>query len=85
MLLLAWIFAVIFVVIFLVVAFLVVSIISLLVIRVPYVNTPRGYMLKVLEALNIRPGEIVYDLGCGNVAFWSKQPRKAPADVSAMR
>lgn len=42
MLLLAWIFAAIFTVIFLVVAFLAVSIISLLVIRVPYVNTPGG-------------------------------------------
>ena len=32
----------------------------------PFVGTPQPVVDKMLELANIRPGEIVYDLGCGD-------------------
>lgn len=33
---------------------------------VPYVPTDYGYLPRIAEALDIRPGDVVYDLGCGD-------------------
>jgi SAM-dependent methyltransferase len=33
---------------------------------VPYVPTDYGFLPKIAEALDIGPGEVVYDLGCGD-------------------
>lgn len=35
--------------------------------------------MKVLDRLSIRPGEVVYDLGCGNAAFLVEAARKGAA------
>src|SRR3954469_23814654 len=32
----------------------------------PFVGTPQPVVDKMLELANIRPGEVVYDLGCGD-------------------
>lgn len=32
----------------------------------PYVPSPQNIVERMLEAANVRPGEMVYDLGCGD-------------------
>lgn len=36
---------------------------------VPYVPTPKRYFPRIEEALDIRGGDVVYDLGCGSGSF----------------
>ncbi|MFA6422793.1 MAG: class I SAM-dependent methyltransferase [Candidatus Buchananbacteria bacterium] len=55
--------------VFLVMAYLIISIISLVFIRVPYVNTPLSYIKKITPELGISSESVVYDLGCGNGDF----------------
>lgn len=45
------------------------NLISLLLIRVPYVNTPANYLAKIISQLEVRPGAVIYDLGCGSGDF----------------
>jgi ribosomal protein L11 methylase PrmA len=47
---------------------IIVSLVALLFTRVPYVNTPRGYIGKVFDNIDVA-GKIVYDLGCGDGYF----------------
>lgn len=53
-------------------AIAIITIISLLIfgyVKVPYVKTPEKGMNKMFELAKIKPGEKVYDLGCGNGQF----------------
>ena len=34
--------------------------------QVPYVPTPNGVVRRMLEIANLKPGEVLYDLGCGD-------------------
>lgn len=52
-------------------SWIIISLIALFFTRVPYVNTPRGYIGKVFENIDVS-GLIVYDLGCGNGYFLKK-------------
>lgn len=61
--------AIIFTFIFLAMAFIIIGIISTLIIRIPYVNTPRDYIKKITPELEIAKDSVVYDLGCGNGDF----------------
>lgn len=47
----------------------VINVILLLIIRVPYVNTPPAYLKKIIAELEIKTGAVVYDLGCGSGDF----------------
>lgn len=38
----------------------------LLIYKAPYVKTPAGAIETILNAMSIKPEELVYDLGCGN-------------------
>ncbi len=42
------------------------SIVALLIVKVPFVPTPKRNLPLVMEALAIKPGERFYDLGCGD-------------------
>ncbi len=56
-------------------AIAIITIISLLIfgyVKVPYVRTPEQGMNKMFELANIKEGEKVYDLGCGNGQFLFK-------------
>jgi SAM-dependent methyltransferase len=37
--------------------------------RVPYAPTPKKMIEKIIKELNIKPGQLVYDLGCGDGRF----------------
>ncbi len=62
-------FSIIFVIISLILAYLLFSILSLFIIRVPYVNTPPEYMMKVIAEIDIPKHSVIADLGCGNGRF----------------
>jgi len=47
----------------------VINVLLLLIIRVPYVNTPPAYLKKIIAELEIKTGALVYDLGCGSGDF----------------
>ena len=45
----------------------------------PFVPTPRKTMQKMLDKAQIKPGQIVYDLGCGDGRFIRVAARKYQA------
>jgi len=50
-------------------AIVIINLVLLLIIRVPYVNTPRHYLKKAIANLQIAPRAVIYDLGCGSGDF----------------
>ena len=54
----------------LVVAFLTgASVIALFLVRVPFVPTPKKNVKMVIDALDLKPRNVFYDLGCGDGRF----------------
>lgn len=67
--------------IFIALVLLTLSIVILFVIRVPYAPTPKQMIKKIIDELNIKPGQIVYDLGCGDGRFLLAAEAKGAAAV----
>lgn len=45
------------------------SLVALLWVKVPFVPTPKKNVGLAIDQLNLKPGEIFYDLGCGDARF----------------
>lgn len=45
------------------------SVICLFLVKVPFVPTPKKYVKAIIDQLALRPGQIFYDLGCGDGRF----------------
>jgi SAM-dependent methyltransferase len=62
------------------------GLIVILLIKVPYVPTPAKNVRLIIEALNLRPGQIFYDLGCGDgrylIAAADKQAKAIGFEIS---
>ena len=46
-----------------------VSLVSMILTGSPFIATPKKLTCKIVSLANIRPGDIVYDLGCGDGRF----------------
>jgi SAM-dependent methyltransferase len=46
-----------------------ISLVSMIITGSPFIATPKNLTRKILSLANIRPGDIVYDLGCGDGRF----------------
>jgi len=46
---------------------------------VPFISTPKKDFKAILEAANIKPGDVVYDLGCGRASFLVAASKKCGA------
>ena len=55
--------------IFIALILLTLSIVILFLVRVPYAPTPKRMIKKIIDELDIKKGDIVYDLGCGDGRF----------------
>lgn len=55
--------------IFIALVLLTLSILILFIVRVPYAPTPKRMIKKIIDELNLKPGQKVYDLGCGDGRF----------------
>lgn len=45
------------------------SAIVIFIVRVPFAPTPKKNAKKIIDLLNLKPGQIFYDLGCGDGRF----------------
>jgi SAM-dependent methyltransferase len=45
------------------------SVISLFAVKVPFVPTPKKNVKLIINQLNLKPGQVFYDLGCGDGRF----------------
>src|SRR3989344_9585985 len=43
--------------------------IALFIVKVPFAPTPQRNVSKIFELLDLKPGEVFYDLGCGDGRF----------------
>lgn len=65
-----YIFLVIFILIWTIVVFLLSSsIAALLFSKIPYCPTPKVALDRIIKETDIKPGQVVYDLGCGDGRF----------------
>lgn len=60
-------------------AIAIINLLLLLLIRVPYVNTPPEYLDKIIANIKISKGATIYDLGCGSGDFLRLVERFEPA------
>ena len=58
-----------FLIVFSIILLLFLGIVMMFVTRVPYAPTPHQAIQKIIDELNIQPGQVVYDLGCGDGRF----------------
>lgn len=49
--------------------------------KVPFVRTPNRVIAMVLDEANIKPGENVYDLGCGDARFLIEVEKRTGANT----
>ena len=45
------------------------SVITLFIVRVPFVPTPKKHVKKIIDLYGLKPGQKFYDLGCGEGRF----------------
>lgn len=75
-----FIYVILMVVVAAVVVFGISLIVGLIVARgVPFISSPKKDFKAILEAADIKPGEVVYDLGCGRASFLIAAAKKCEA------
>lgn len=64
-----------------VLAFVIVMFFVLVITKVPYVKTPKKILNIILNEINLKPDNVVCELGCGNARFLIKVEKKFGAET----